>query len=246
MSSSSVKLELSFRRLLGDVCWTTSWCRVNIRLTLGVDSSDGSNEFVLKDNLHLWDQIQWLEFYFDESLKWELDRLPFGEVFFKTKWKKYFNDEITTHMFSIWMFIRWCMTSCSWRNCWLIFLKSIMIIIFIHFIITRIPTNTKESSSKRKSKEKSLNFTLMLLEDFQLNVSFVVKHSTKEKNDFHWWNMKMKIKYLNIILIDSSTSIEWFFIIRCFWWCVRWWRRNTTNWTTSDLTSRLFTWTIRW
>ena len=43
----------------------------------------------------------------------------------------------------------------------------------------------------------------MLWEDFRLNVSFFVKHSTKKKifNDEIWrWN-----EYMNIILIDSST-----------------------------------------
>lgn len=46
MSSSSVKFEVSFLRLFDDVCWRTSWWWVNIRFSFGVDSSDGSNEFV--------------------------------------------------------------------------------------------------------------------------------------------------------------------------------------------------------
>ena len=62
MSSSSVKLEMGFLRLFGDVCWTTSWCRVNIRFTFGVDSSDGSNEFVLKWHSQLWFQMNWFSF----------------------------------------------------------------------------------------------------------------------------------------------------------------------------------------
>jgi len=47
ISSSSIEFELVFRFLFGDVCCTTSWCRVNIRFIFGVDSSDGSNGFDL-------------------------------------------------------------------------------------------------------------------------------------------------------------------------------------------------------
>ena len=127
-------------------------------------------------------------------MKWEFDRLPFGEVFFKKERMISMMESmpINTHMFFLRMFIGRCMTSCSWCNCWLMFFKSMMMIIFIHFIITWIPTNTKAFKNINKSMQRSLDFTLMLLEDFQLNVSFVVKHSRKKRcfdlNDIWRWN----------------------------------------------------------
>ena len=105
MSSSSVKLEVSFRRLFGDVCWTTSWCRVNIRLTFGVDSSDGSNEFVLKILFHF--NIKWLDFtlmnYWNEN--WIAYHLVNSS---RKKKRTSINDweRTLSNLFSFWMFIK--------------------------------------------------------------------------------------------------------------------------------------------